>query len=86
MPFMADWAASATPSPPHRANRIPTARATPLPRRWLWLTLLPIWTPITGNWATAELTIRWPSSESPWSRNPSTVTATSSSGNSEKNP
>jgi hypothetical protein len=33
MPFMADWAASATPSPPHRANTAPTARASPLPRR-----------------------------------------------------
>ena len=86
MPFMAAWAASATPSPPHRANSAPTARASPLPRSRLWLTLSLMSWPITGNWATAESTIRWPRSPRPWSMNPITVTATSSSGNSEKNP
>jgi hypothetical protein len=86
MPFMAAWAASATPSPPHRANSAPTARATPLPRSRLWLTVPLISSPTTGNWATAESTIRRPRSVWPWSANPMTVTATSSSGNSEKNP
>jgi len=86
MPFIAAWAASATPSPPHRASPTPTARASPLPRSLLWLRLRPISSPMTGNWATAESTIRWPRSERPWITNPSTVTATSSSGNSEKNP
>lgn len=83
---MAAWAASATPSPPHRANTTPTARATPLPRSRLRLTLWPMSSPITGNCPTAESTMRRLRPELPWSTNPSTVTATSSSGNSEKNP
>ena len=86
MPFMADWAASATPSPPHRVRASPTTRAAPLPRSRLWLTVPLISSPTTGNWATAESTTRWPRSAWPWSTNPIAVTATSSSGNSEKNP
>ena len=39
-----------------------------------------------GNWAAAELTIWLARSERSWRMNPMTVTATSSSGNSEKNP
>jgi hypothetical protein len=41
---------------------------------------------MVGNCAAAEATIRSARSERPWRMNPVTVTATSSSGNSEKNP
>jgi hypothetical protein len=86
MPFMADWAASATPSPPQRARAAPTTRARPLPRSRLPSTSSRIWSPMTGNWARVESTTRPPRSERPWRTSESTVTATSSSGNSEKNP
>jgi hypothetical protein len=39
-----------------------------------------------GNWAAVELTIRSARSERPWRMKPISVTATSSSGNSEKKP
>jgi hypothetical protein len=86
MLFIACWAASATPSPPHRANAAPTTRARPLPCRWLPWTVLVMSAPMIGNCAAAEATIRSARSERPWRMNPITVTATSSSGNSEKNP
>ena len=85
MPFMAAWAASATPSPPHRAKTAPTARARPLPRSRLPSTVLWMLVPMIGNWAAVEVTIRLARSERSWRMNPMTVTATSSSGNSEKN-
>jgi hypothetical protein len=86
MPFMAAWAASATPSPPHRVRASPATRARPLPRSRLLSTSSRIWSPITGNWARVESTTRSLRSARPCSTNESTVTATSSSGNSEKNP
>ncbi len=84
--FSAFWAAAATPRAPKKVSTIPITRATPVP-----LTVCPCawclsWSPITGKWTKAEsstLVLRVGS----WARTmSSTVTNTSSSGNSEANP
>ncbi len=82
--FIAACIAFMTPRPPHRVPAMPTARLSPLPEsEW---TFDRIWSPITGNCARAEWRTESCRSEFPWSTNPRTVTMTSSSGNSEKNP
>ena len=73
-----------TPSPAHSDNAIPIPSASPLPRSG-W-TLLEISSPMTGKFASAELSILAWSSMLPWSTIPRTVTKTSIKGNKEKNP
>ena len=63
---------------------MPTKSVSPLPLMdWM---LFWIWSPMTGNWASAESRIFCCASSFPSRTNPRIVVNTISSGNSEKNP
>ena len=78
------WVAPVMPRPASSEPIRPIASARPLPlSEW---TLFCSWLPMIGNWLSVECRTLSCALGLPCSTNPSTVTNTSSSGNSEKKP